>query len=267
VTLPAAGVAPIVALTTDFGTRDLFVGLMKVQVHARCPAARVVDLTHELPAFDPAAGAFWLERAARWCPAGTVHVAVVDPGVGSARRLLAAVAGGQVFLGPDNGLLGAVLESPGRAHVIDLGRLERLGLGVPSATFHGRDVLAPLAAELAAGRVEVEALGPAIDDWVRSPVPRPTRERRGWRGAVVLLDRYGNAFTNLGPKQIGAASNPVIVVKSLRLPLRRTYRDVPAGSPLALVNSFDAIEIAVAQGDAGAQLELRPGTPVWLEAG
>ncbi|MFO0451104.1 MAG: S-adenosyl-l-methionine hydroxide adenosyltransferase family protein, partial [Pseudomonadota bacterium] len=109
-TLPAAGVAPIVALTTDFGTRDPFVGLMKVQVHARCPAARVVDLTHELPAFDPAAGAFWLERAARWCPAGTVHVAVVDPGVGSARRLLAAVAGGQVVLGPDNGLLGAVLE-------------------------------------------------------------------------------------------------------------------------------------------------------------
>ncbi len=255
----------IVTLLTDFGLRDPFVGLMNVQVHARCPGARIVDLTHELPAFQRAAAAFWLERARHWCPAGTVHVAVVDPGVGTERSLLAAEVAGQAFLGPDNGLLGAVLASESsRVCSIDLDSLGRFGLGAPSATFHGRDVLAPLAAELAAGRVHVADLGPTVATWTPSPLP-PARPRGvgRWEGEILLVDRYGNAFTNLPPPpHPGAAA---VLVAGRRLPVVRTYGEAPAGAAVALANSFGVLEVAVVKGDAAAELGLRPGDPVVLE--
>jgi S-adenosylmethionine hydrolase len=259
----SAAAAPVVTLTTDFGVRDPFVGLMKVQIHARCPAAHVVDFTHDLPAFQPAAAAFWLERARRWCPPGTVHVVVVDPGVGTARRLLAAEAGGQRFVGPDNGVLGEVLATGAvRVHAIDAERLARFGLGAPSATFHGRDVLAPVAAELAAGRVSLAELGDEVADWVPSAIPKPRRGDDGLHGEVLLLDRYGNAFTNL-PGEAATVGATVEVV-GRRLPVVRTYGDATPGDAVALANSFGVVEIAVARGDAGAAFGLSPGVPVRL---
>ncbi len=255
--------APIVTLTTDFGLRDPFVGLMKVQIHARCPSAHVVDLTHDVPAFQPAAAAFWLGRVRRWCPPGTVHVAVVDPGVGTARRLLAVAADGQTFVGPDNGVLGDVLAA-GSAHVhaIAAATLDRFGLGVPSATFHGRDVLAPLAAELAAGRATVADLGDAVTDWRPSAVPSPRDEDGALHGEVLFLDRYGNAFTNL-PGAV-APVGATVDVAGRRLTVVRTYGDVAPGEALALTNAFDVLEIAVSSGHAGAVLGLSPGVPVRL---
>lgn len=256
--------APIVTLTTDFGTQDPFVGLMKVQVHARCPAAHVVDLTHELPPFRPAAAAFWLERCRHWCPPGTVHVAVVDPGVGTARRLLVAEFAAQRFLAPDNGLLGEVLAAgDARVHGIDLARLERFGLGAPSATFHGRDVLAPLAAELAAGRTTPAELGTAVTDWLPSPLPAPVRAADGVHGEVLLIDRYGNAFTTLPDTLAGGRGH--LEVRGRRVPLVRTYGDVPPGTAVALVNAFGVLEIAVAHGSAASALGLSPGVPVRFE--
>jgi S-adenosylmethionine hydrolase len=255
------GVAPIVTLTTDFGTRDPFVGLMKVRIHERCPAAHVVDLTHDLPPFRPAVAAFWLERCRRWCPPGTIHVAVVDPGVGTARRLLVAESAGQVFLAPDNGLLGGVLASGGAVvHAIDFARLPAHGLSDPSATFHGRDVLAPLAAELAAGRASPADLGPPVEDWEVSSLPRTVEAADGVHGEVLLVDRYGNAFTNL-PGEMAAKGGDVHV-GGRRVPVVRTYGDAPPGAAVALANSFGVVEIAVNAGNAAAALGLQPGLPV-----
>jgi S-adenosylmethionine hydrolase len=257
----------LVTLLTDFGLRDPFVGLLKVQVYARLPGARIVDLTHELPAYRPAAAAFWLERSRHWCPPGTVHVAVVDPGVGTSRRLLAAEADAQLFLGPDNGVLGAVLaDASSPVHSIDLSRLARFGLDAPSATFHGRDVLAPLAAELAGGRVAAAELGPRVGDWVPSPIPVPRPRDGGLDGEILLVDRYGNAFTSLPATAPVVQPGAMLAVGGRRLPIVRTYGDAPPGTAVALVNSFGVVEIAVVTGDAAAALGLRPGDPVRIDA-
>jgi S-adenosylmethionine hydrolase len=258
----------LVTLTTDFGLQDPFVGLLKVQVWSRCPTARIVDLTHALPPYRPEVAAFWLERARRWCPPGTVHVAVVDPGVGTARRLLAAVADGQVFLAPDNGLLAPILEKTGgTVHAIAFDRLGAAGLDAPSATFHGRDVLAPLAAEIVAGRRSPEELGPRVADWVPSSLPPAVARADGVDGSVLLLDRYGNAFTNVAAEQLARVASPVVRVGPRQLPVVRTYGDAPAGTAVALVNSFGMLELAVVAGDAGGELDLRPGTPVRVRPG
>jgi len=166
----------VVTLTTDFGLRDPFVGVMKGQVLLRFPEARLVDLTHEIEAHWPAEAGFWLARSYRYFAPGTVHVAVVDPGVGSARAIAAVEAEGHAFLAPDNGLLAPVLESaqaPVSRRVSDE-VLRRIGVGVVSATFHGRDIFAPLAAEMAAGRLAPADLGAVVDDlvpgWLDEPV-------------------------------------------------------------------------------------------------
>jgi S-adenosylmethionine hydrolase len=263
-----AGFRPtgLVTLLTDFGLRDPFVGLMKAQVYARLPGAQIVDLTHDLPPFRPAVAAFWLERARRWCPPGTVHVAVVDPGVGTARRLLVAEVDGQAFLGPDNGLLGAVLAGGStQTWSIDAAGLGRFGLGTPSATFHGRDILAPLAADLAAGRVTAADLGPVVTDWQPSAIPSPQATPGGLEGEILLVDRYGNAFTNVPADVLGSqASAAVLEVAGRRLPVVRTYGDSPPGTAVALANSLGVLEVAIVTGNAASEFGLRPGDPVRL---
>jgi S-adenosylmethionine hydrolase len=257
----------VVTLLTDFGLTDPFVGLVKVAILGRCPGARIVDLCHLLPPFSPAAGAFWLERASRSCPPGTVHVAVVDPGVGTGRRLLAGIAAGQAFLGPDNGLLGAILTPDDPVRVIDPARYGAFGLGPPSATFHGRDVLGPLAGELAAGRLALADLGPPAGTWVPSPVPRPVERAGRWEGAVILVDHYGNAFTNLPSELLAGRPAAALSVAGRRVPVVGTYGEAVPGTAVAVANSFGVLEIAIVTGDAGRELGLVPGTPVGLEPG
>jgi S-adenosylmethionine hydrolase len=242
---------------------------MKVAMYARLPNARIVDLTHDLPAFRPAAGAFWLDRCRRWCPPGTVHVAVVDPGVGTSRRLLTAIAGGQVFVGPDNGLLGTILAEPDAiAREIDAATRERLGFAPASATFHGRDILAPIAAELAGGRIGLAHLGPAVKDWVPSPLAVPVARDGGLDGEVLLLDRFGNAFTNLPAGAAARLRRPTLAVLGHRLPIVRTYGEAAEGSAVAVANSFGVLEVAVVAGDAGRTIPgLEPGVPVRLAEG
>ena len=254
----------VVTLTTDFGLKDPFVGVMKGQVLARYRDARIVDLTHDVLAHWPAEAGFWLSRSFRYFPAGTVHVAVVDPGVGSEREIAVVEAEGHVFLAPDNGLLAAVAEAadaPVRRRVA-ASALQRLGIGTPSATFHGRDIFAPLAAELAAGREQPAGLGPAVDElipgWIEDPVVEPGRVT----GTVVTVDHFGNVITNIDGRLLLELPHPVVRVAGRDLPLRRTYSDARPGDYLALVNSFGVLEIARAEGSAAEGLGLDRGAPV-----
>jgi hypothetical protein len=262
---PAFRPSGVVTLLTDFGSRDPFVGLMKGVALAIAPAARLVDLGHECDAYDVGAAAFWLGRGHGYFPPGTVHLAVVDPGVGSPRRAVAAVAGGHAFVGPDNGLLAEALAAAGRvdgAVELDAARAGRGG--APSATFHGRDVFAPAAARLAAGAALAD-LGDPLDPatLAPSPVPAPRPEGGALAGQVVVVDRFGNLITNL-PVDEGARSGARVRWAGGELPLRRTYADAAPGAPLALVNSFGVVEIAVRDGHAASALGAGRGTMVSL---
>jgi hypothetical protein len=254
----------VVTLTTDFGLKDPFVGVLKGQVLLRFPAARIVDLTHEIEAHWPAEAGFWLARSYRYFPRGTVHVAVVDPGVGSERAIAAVETEGHVFLAPDNGLLAPLLETAPApvARLVADAVLRRIGIGAVSATFHGRDIFAPLAAELAAGRLPPGDLGAVTGDlvpgWLEEPVVAPGQVS----GSVVTIDHFGNLITNLEARHVRHLSAAAVRVAGHEVPLRRTYTDVRPGEYLALVNSFGVIEIARAERSAAEGLGLARGAPV-----
>lgn len=254
----------LITLTTDFGTKDPFVGVMKGQVLRRHADVRVVDLTHEIEAHWPAEAGFWLARSFRYFPTGTVHVAVVDPGVGSARAIAAAEGEGHLFLAPDNGLLGPVVENlqgPVTRRVSEE-VLRRIGVREVSATFHGRDIFAPLAAELAAGRLVPQDLGAPVTDLVPGWLEAPTVRAGQVTGSVVTIDHFGNLITNVEAAQLIALHEAVARVGGRELPLRRTYTDVRPGEYLALVNSFGVLEIARAERSAAEGLGLARGAPV-----
>ena len=260
-TFAASGV---VTLTTDFGLKDPFVGVMKGQLAARFPAVRIIDLTHEIPAHWPAEAGFWLARSFRYFPAGTVHVAVVDPGVGSAREIAAIEADGHLFLAPDNGLLAPVADAAAEATLRHVApdTLARLGIHAPSATFHGRDIFAPLAAALAAGRLQPAELGPLVGELVPGWIEEPQVTAGQVNGTVVTIDHFGNLITNIEPRHLRGIAHPVVRVAGREFALRRTYSDVRPGEYLALVNSFGVIEIAQAERSAAEGLGLARGAPV-----
>lgn len=246
----------IVVFLTDFGHRDPYVGVMKGALLRVHPKATIVDLGHDVPPQDLVAGAFHLVAAIGHFPVGTVHTAVVDPGVGTARRLLAASAHGCYWLAPDNGLLGTVLARDPDAAVraLDAGRL---GLRDVSRTFHGRDVLAPVAGWLASGRYGFTALGPRVDDWRRGD------DLFGGTPRIVHVDGYGNLISNVSAAAIGAAR--AVVVGDRTVPIRGTYGDVPHGEPVAVVGSHGRLEIAVHGGNAAVTLGLRRGAAIRLD--
>ncbi|HTO52110.1 MAG TPA: SAM-dependent chlorinase/fluorinase [Myxococcota bacterium] len=257
----------IITLASDFGTADGYLGALKGVLLVRCPGVQLVDLSHELAPGDVAGASHLLGRAAPHFPAGTVHLAVVDPGVGTARRGLALEIDGQRFVGPDNGLFSAVLEA-GRA--IAAHALENVSLWAaqPSPVFHGRDVFAPVAAHLARGGA-LAAVGSALasDTLVRLRSPKPQedpRERGTLRGEVVHVDRFGNLVSNLpAPAGDGAVR---VEVAGQTLPLARTYGDVAPGALVALVGSSGRIEVAVRDGSAAAHLGARAGLVIILRA-
>lgn len=255
----------IVTLTTDFGLHDPFVGAMKGRILARCPTARIVDLTHGITPFRPAEAGFWLARLRHDFPAGTVHVAVVDPGVGTSRRLLGVELEGQVLLAPDNGLAGPLAGRPG-ARVRAWGEPLLAALcAEPSATFHGRDLFAPLAAELAAGRLSFDDIGSECADWVAPVAAGPARTTGEIRGEVLLADRFGNIFSNIELEFDVLRKARAVRFAGHRLPVARTYGERPAGSCVALVNAFGVVEAACVGGSAADALGLRAGDPVVVE--
>lgn len=254
----------VITLTTDFGLSDPFVGVMKGIILGRHPAARIVDLTHGIQPYSPREAGFWLSRSFEYFPAGTVHVCVVDPGVGTARGILAVEAHAQLFLAPDNGLLTALLSGAADARVyrLDIARLERLHLPVASATFHGRDIFAPVAAELAGGRYRPEELGPVITTWKVDAQAAPQPSPAAVAGVIVTVDRFGNLLSNIETHHLTPLREPVAYAAGQVFPVRRTYGDGAPGDFLALVNAFGVLELAQVQGDAHAALGLERGAAV-----
>jgi len=254
----------VITITTDFGHQGPFVGVIKGCILARFPQARIIDLTHEIVVHWPAEAGFWLARAYGYFPAGTVHVAVVDPGVGTSRNIIAVRAGGHYFVAPDNGLLAPVISRAGDAVIVRLGSVElaRLGVTRPSATFHGRDIFAPVGAELAAGRCQLEDLGQAVDTFAPSWVDDPAVAARSVTGVVITIDHFGNLITNIDAPLIERFRLPLVHAGNHSFPLLRTYGDARPGEYLALVNSFGVLEIARAENSAAEGLGLSRGAPV-----
>lgn len=254
----------IVTLTTDFGHRDPFVGVMKGRILERFPDARIVDLTHEIERFTPAEAGFWLERSFAYFPTGTVHVAVVDPGVGTSRGIVCVSARGHVFLAPDNGLLARLVrrhEVEGMVRLKDAA-LKNLGIDRPSATFHGRDIFAPVAAEIASGRRTVDQLGEPVEALLPSSIPEPAVRAGSVTCAIVTIDHFGNLISNIEVELIAPLRHPQVRIGGRSLGLSRTYGDAAAGEYLALVNSFGVVEVARSEGSASAGLGLARGAPI-----
>jgi S-adenosyl-L-methionine hydrolase (adenosine-forming) len=254
----------IITVTTDFGHQGPFVGVMKGVMLSRFPGARIIDLTHEIVVHWPAEAGFWLARSFEYFPQGTVHVAVVDPGVGTARDIVAVVAKGHAFLAPDNGLLAPISGAHPDAEIVrlDPAALARYGLKRPSATFHGRDIFAPLAAELAAGRCQPHTLGERTRSLVPAWVDEPSRQEDGVTGMVITIDNFGNLITNIDASLLERFKEPHVYAGGHTLRLLRTYADVQPGDYLALVNSFGVVEIARAEQSAAEGLGLSRGAPV-----
>jgi S-adenosylmethionine hydrolase len=252
---------PIVTLTTDFGTSDWFAGTMKGVVLGIAPRARIVDITHDVPSGDIRTGAFALAAACAYFPKGTIHVAIVDPGVGGSRAALAVKTKRFHFVGPDNGILSMALaaEKGVAAHRIENAAFM---LQRPSRTFHGRDIFSPVAAHLACG-VPITRLGPKVKDYVRLAIPTPEMDAGQRRGEVLHVDRFGNAITNIPAEAINALGGELQVTVARRtMPVRDHYEAVPNGSPVAVIGSCGFLEIAVNSGNAARRLGLKRGTRV-----
>lgn len=251
-----------ITLLTDFGTRDGYVAAMRGVIASIAPHVLVEDASHDVPAGDVAAGAWALGNYWRYYPEGSVHVAVIDPGVGSERLALAALVDGRYFVAPDNGVLTRVLLDAADARIVRIEERTLLRADV-SNTFHGRDVFAPVAAHLASG-VPLERLGPGTEDAVRLEVLLPVRTGDVVRGRVVHVDRFGNLVTNVPASWISPDSHVRFGASDLGA-VRRTYSDVQAGHAVALIGSAGYLEIGVRDGNAAKLLWKGRGTEVVVE--
>lgn len=251
---------PIVLLT-DFGLQDAYVGLMKGVLVSHCPDAPLIDLTHGVPPQDVRAGALLLRHALPYFPPDSVFLAVVDPGVGGARRPICARSGRRIFVGPDNGLLWPAATERGKPEFFHLDRTE-LWLPERSATFHGRDIFAPVAALLAGGALPSQC-GTPLSDPVRLVLPLPRRSEGGVQGEILLVDHYGNAVTNIRPQELGADGAPHFRASERNLGVPAThYGAVPPGEPLVVLGSMGYYEVAVNGGSAARSLSLGVGQAI-----
>ena len=261
--------APLITLLTDFGLQDFFVGVMKGVILSANPHARIVDLCHGIAPQDVRRAGFVLAGAYSYVPEGTIHVCVVDPGVGSSRRILAAEIGGHVFLAPDNGLLSFVLEDQPAGRIIAVKR-RRFFRDPVSTTFHGRDIFAPVAGHLSLGR-DIGELGEPAGEIVRFDVPAPSLLPDGkLAGEVVCVDRFGNLITNIRREELeglcGSVRNCVVRIGRRRMRgVHRAYSSAKPGEMLALVNSLDRLEIAVRDGSAAEVTRRGAGESVFVK--
>ena len=261
-------IAPIVTLTTDFGQKDHYVGAMKGVILSRCPSAQIVDISHQIEPFSIAAAAYAISQSAPYFPSGTVHVVVVDPGVGTERKPLLVQARGQFFVAPDNGVLSFILNRDPAAKAREI--LNRdLWLPSVSATFHGRDIFAPVAASLAAGKTTLENVGTILENPIQFPdlVPQKT-SAHSWQGLVLSVDRFGNVISNFpsfnfalafqGKFAIGIGGNQITVARS-------SFGGAPPNLCFAYVGSSGFIELGINQGSAAQHLQARAGSSVIFE--
>jgi S-adenosyl-L-methionine hydrolase (adenosine-forming) len=255
---------PVIALLSDFGGTDHYAGTMKGVMLGICPDVTLVDITHHIPAHDVLEGALQLAAAYRYFPAGTIFLAIVDPGVGSSRRGIAVEAGDYRFVAPDNGVLTEVLRETPPRKVVELSE-RRYARPTVSRTFEGRDRFAPAAAWLAKG-VQLPALGRPAGDIVRRDIPAAAVTEDGLQGTILRVDRFGNLVTNLERRDVERfAQGHAVAIEAAGHPVPRlvaTYADIPAGEVCALYGSTDHLEFAENGASAATRLGLGRGAPV-----
>ena len=249
----------IITLLTDFGYDDPFVAVMKGVVSRINPDARFVDLSHNVPPQDVFRGALMLRSAAPYFPTGTIHVAVVDPGVGSSRRPLLIEANGESYIGPDNGVLSLALSDKKITRITEL-RNHAYFLAPPSATFHGRDVFAPIAAHLSLG-VPAEELGPTLADYTKLTWPRSVQANGSVQGEIIYIDRFGNLVTSIAESDLQPIADKPLTISLRSYTLQGLHENYSSGAGqdlIALINSWKLLEIARFCGSAqlhtGAQV-------------
>lgn len=254
----------IITLTTDFGTSDHYVGTMKGVMLSRCPDATLVDITHGIPPFSIHAGAYAIDQAAPYFPPGTVHVIVVDPGVGTERRPMMAEALGQYFVAPDNGVLSLIFNRDPHARCHELSN-DSLWLRNHSKTFHGRDIFAPVAAHLASGQARASDVGPPLNRPEMLPDFKPVQEGSGhWRGTVLSVDHFGNVITNFRSTEFGQELKGSFLLENAS-ELRGTFHGAKPGSCFVYFGSSGYLEIGMNQESAAERLNLRSASPVRLK--
>lgn len=256
----------IITLATDFGTRDSYVATMKGVIHQICRGVVIVDLTHQILPQDLMEASLVLESCYQFFPPGTVHVVVVDPGVGTARRAILVDTPDHLFVGPDNGVFSRIFSSGIPYEVREIAREEYL-LPQISDTFHGRDIFAPSAAHLANGVPPAE-MGPVVADPVRRDPPQPVVWQEQLTGEVIHIDSFGNIITNVSREIFESVTHGKrfrIVTNGKQIDrLAKTYQDVPRGKALALFGSLDMLEIAIHAGRADRQIGAGKGDPVQI---
>ncbi len=255
----------IITLTTDFGLGDPFVGIMKGVILSIATGVQLVDITHEIRSYDILEAAFLIESAYRYFPAGTVHIVVVDPGVGSARRPIAAAAKEHIFVAPDNGVLSSILNdasatTPPSAYWI---QNRSLFLNSVSQTFHGRDIFAPVAAHLVLG-TPIESVGPRIDDFITKDLPKPKRQERKMVGAVLYVDKFGNVITNLKRSHLGREF-AIRVAGHTITRLCTSFFEAGPDELFAIEGSTGYIELALNQASAAERLNVGFGAEIEVE--
>jgi S-adenosyl-L-methionine hydrolase (adenosine-forming) len=251
----------IITLTTDFGQHDAFVGVMKGVILKINPAAIIVDITHGIPQGDLDAASFALDQAYSFFPAETIHVVVVDPGVGTGRRIVLAKAGDYFFLAPDNAVLKYVYARHADVHALSVTN-QYYFLPHTSQTFHGRDIIAPVAAHLSIGVPFVD-FGAQITDYLRGDILLPVRKNKTIAGEIVYIDHFGNCISNISKKDLGADQIEEINIKKFQFEkLSHSYAEHPVGEPLAIISSHDHLEIAVRDGNAAHILNIKKGETV-----
>ena len=257
---------PLISLLTDFGSLDPFVGEMKAVILSICPETRIIDLTHQVQKFDVRLGSFLLAGAASYFPSGTIHVGVVDPGVGSNRRAIVVQSRRAVYVGPDNGLLIPAAQRDGILHVYELTNRSFMRNEI-SATFHGRDVFAPAAAHLACGEMPREC-GPEISDYIRPSYSQPTFNDKTITCEVFHIDGFGNIVTNVSNHierlELKFGDKVSLTFRKKRIPARfvRTYSDLKGKEFGILFGSHGFLEIACREASAAGRVRIRIGSVV-----
>jgi S-adenosyl-L-methionine hydrolase (adenosine-forming) len=251
---------PLITLTTDFGTRDGFVAQMKGVILGINPRARLIDVTHDIEPYSVLEGALVVKGMAPQFPGGTIHVAVVDPGVGSNRRGIVLCTEEQTYVGPDNGLFSLIM-SDNRAY--EIREIQNPDFIRPEhhPTFHGRDIFAPTAAHLSAGK-PFEEVGPLVHDPIMLSIPPVKENAEGLEGAVIYVDRFGNLTSNIDKAKLSRIVDTVCVGNVTIQGLSRFFGEVPEGEAMALINSFGLLEIAINQGNAAKMLGIGKAEPV-----
>ncbi len=258
---------PIITLTTDFGLVDPYVAEMKAVILEINPNARIVDVSHQIEKFNIRMGAYVLAAASRYFPKGTVHVAVIDPGVGTKRKPILIETKNSFFIGPDNGLLALAAKNQGIRHVYEIAN-PKFMLPRISATFHGRDIFAPVAAFLSKG-IHPTEFGPEIRSIVVPKFAETVRKGNAFMGEVIHVDGFGNIVTNFAEKHLKALNvkaDVCIKIKNTELPLKlcKAYAEVEAQKPLAIIGSHDFLEISINMGNAAETFNVKVGDKVKL---